>query len=72
MERRINRKKCNEFIRRYNAGATVTVETVWMNRFNIKDGWTLAIKGHTLYVYDPDGDLFETYDLYTTKLYIKD
>ena len=69
MERRINRKKCNEFIRRYNAGATVTI---WINRFNIKDGWKLSIKGHTLYVYYPDGDLFETYDLYSKEIYIND
>lgn len=69
MERRINRKKCNEFIKRYNDGATVTV---WINRFNVKDGWKLLIRGNDLYVYDPDGDLFDTYDLAAEEVYIND
>ena len=67
--KKIDKKACRDFITRYKAGATVTAFT---NRFNIKDGWLLLIKGHYLYVYYDDGDFFDKYDIFTEDIYIND
>lgn len=71
--KKVSRTKCNDFLKRYKNGATVTVfDGGIVNTFNIQDGFTLKVHNTDLLAYDPDGDFFDKYDLRTAKIYVKD
>lgn len=71
--KKVSRTKCNDFLKHYKNGATVTIfDAGIVNTFNTRDGFTFKFHNTDLLVYDPDGDFFDKYDLYTAKIHVKD
>lgn len=71
MSKSISRKKVNEFSKKWANGAKIKIfYSGIVNTFSKSEGYSLDVKGDFLVVHDPDGDLFDRYDLKMAEVYV--